>query len=83
MESIYTELALYGIKKECARTDTVFLPISEVCDGTVSLTKTIAGQTQTHGDESKSVLWNLMTAVQNWHQLSMWMILVYFINLIK
>ena len=38
MESIYTELALYGSKNECARTDTVFLPISEVCDGTVSLT---------------------------------------------
>ena len=32
MESIYT-------KNECARTDTVFLPISEVCNGTVSLSK--------------------------------------------
>ena len=37
MESIYTELVLYGSKNECARTDNVFLPISEVCDGTVSL----------------------------------------------
>ena len=37
MESIYTELALYGSKNECARTDTVFAPISEVCHGTVSL----------------------------------------------
>ena len=37
MESIYTELALYGSKNECARTDTVFLPIAEVCNGTVSL----------------------------------------------
>ena len=37
MESIYTELALYGRKNECARTDTVSLTISEVCDGTVSL----------------------------------------------
>ena len=37
MESICTELALYGSKNECARTDTVFLPISEVCDDTVSL----------------------------------------------
>ena len=37
MESIYPELALYGSKNERARTDTVFLPISEVCDGTVSL----------------------------------------------
>ena len=37
MESIYTELALYDSKNYCARTDTVFLPISEVCNGTVSL----------------------------------------------
>ena len=36
MESIYTKLALYGSKNECARTDTVFYHISEVCDGTVS-----------------------------------------------
>ena len=39
MESIYTELALYSSKNGCARTDTVFLPISEVCNGTVSLTQ--------------------------------------------
>ena len=31
MESIYTELALYGSKNGCARTATIFLPISEVC----------------------------------------------------
>ena len=37
MDSIYTELALSGSKTECARTETVFIPISEVCDGTVSL----------------------------------------------
>ena len=37
IESMYTELALYGSKIECARTDNVFFPISEVCDGTVSL----------------------------------------------
>ena len=37
MESIYAELALYGSKNECAKTDTVFLSISEVCDGMVSL----------------------------------------------
>ena len=37
MESIYTELALYGSKNECARTENVFFPISEVCDGTISL----------------------------------------------
>ena len=37
MRSIYTELALHGIKNECARTDRVFLPISEVCNGAVSL----------------------------------------------
>ena len=38
MESIYTELALYSSKNECARTNTVFWPIAEVCDGKVSLT---------------------------------------------
>ena len=37
MESIYTELALYGSNNECARSDTVFLPISQVCNGMVSL----------------------------------------------
>ena len=37
MESIYIELALYGSKNEYAKTDNVFSPISEVCDGTVSL----------------------------------------------
>ena len=37
MESIYTELALYESKNECARTDNVFPLISQVCDGTVSL----------------------------------------------
>ena len=37
MASIYAELALYGSQNECARTETVFSPISEVCDGTVSL----------------------------------------------
>ena len=44
MESIYTELALYGSKNECARTDNVFSPISEVCDGTVSLVKEERGK---------------------------------------
>ena len=37
MKIIYTEIALYGNKNECFRTDTVILTISEVCDGTVSL----------------------------------------------
>ena len=37
MESIHTKLALYGSKNECARTDNVFSPISEVCIGKVSL----------------------------------------------
>ena len=37
MKSIYTKLALYGINNFCAKTDNVFFPISEVCDGTVSL----------------------------------------------
>ena len=39
METIFTKLALYGSKKKCARTDSVFLHISEVCDSTVSLDK--------------------------------------------
>ena len=33
----YTELALNCSKNECARTDTVFLPITEVCNETASL----------------------------------------------
>ena len=37
MESIYSELALCGSKNECARTDTVFVHLSEVSKGTVSL----------------------------------------------
>ena len=36
MESIYPELALFGSKNECAMTDTVFFPLSEVSEGTVS-----------------------------------------------
>ena len=39
MESIYNELALDGSKNECARTANDFPPISEVCNGTVSLIK--------------------------------------------
>ena len=37
MEIWITELALYGNKNEGGRNDTVFLTISEVYDGTVSL----------------------------------------------
>ena len=37
MKSIFTELALSGSKNKCARNDNVFSPISEVCNGTVSL----------------------------------------------
>ena len=37
METKYPDLALYGGKTLCARTDNGFSPISEVCDGTVSL----------------------------------------------
>ena len=37
MESIFTELALFGSTNECARTDSVLFPISEVSKGTVSL----------------------------------------------
>ena len=39
MESVYPELALCGIKNECARTDTVFFCISEDSNGMVSLAK--------------------------------------------
>ena len=39
MESIFTKFALYESKNECVRTDNLFSPISEVCDGTVSLNK--------------------------------------------
>ena len=37
MDIICTKLALYWSKNECARTENVFFPISEVCNGTVSL----------------------------------------------
>ena len=37
MESICTDLALYGRKNGSAMTDNVFSPIHEVCNGTVSL----------------------------------------------
>ena len=39
MESIYPELALCGSKNECGRTETVFLNLSEVSEGTVSLSE--------------------------------------------
>ena len=39
MEIIYPKLALCGSKNECAKTDNVFLPISKVSEGTVSLTE--------------------------------------------
>ena len=39
-----TELGLYSSKNKCAGTDTVFLPISEVCNGTVSLTTVLVEQ---------------------------------------
>ena len=37
MEGVYANLALCGGGDECAGTGTVFLPITEVCNGTVSL----------------------------------------------
>ena len=43
MESRFTELALYGSKKECVRS---LFPISEVCDGTVFLTKMLQKRQQ-------------------------------------
>ena len=41
MEIIFTEVALYESKNECARNDNVFSAISEVCDGMVSLSNKI------------------------------------------
>ena len=41
MESVYPELALCGSTNECARTDPVFFCISEVNNGTVSLSITL------------------------------------------
>ena len=37
MERVNLEFALYGSKNECARADTVLLPLSEVITGAVSL----------------------------------------------
>ena len=37
MKIIYRELALYGGKIEYPRSDNAFFPISQVCNGTVSL----------------------------------------------
>ena len=52
MESIYTELALYGSKDESARTANVFLTISKVCDGMVSLGLSQANIRNTFFDQS-------------------------------
>ena len=41
MKCIYTKLALYGSKSECAKTDNVLFPISEICNSTVCLRSTI------------------------------------------
>ena len=40
---IYPELARYSSKNECARTDTVFFPISQVCTRGVTLTENLYG----------------------------------------
>ena len=37
MESIYPKFSLYGGTNECARTNTLLLPLSEVSTGAVSL----------------------------------------------
>ena len=37
MESLNPEFALYGRTNKCARTDSVFFPISEVCTRGVTL----------------------------------------------
>ena len=53
MESIYTELALYGNKNECARTGNEFFLISEICDDTVSL-----GSATYTGGQTKFINYN-------------------------
>ena len=42
MKSIYPELAHCGSKNLCARTDTVFLHLTKVSKGTVSLQEGVA-----------------------------------------
>ena len=37
MESTYNELAVYGSQNECAKTDNIFISISEFYNGVVSL----------------------------------------------
>ena len=49
IKSIYPELALYGSKNECARTDTVLFPISQVCTRGETITYTQVDR-QTDGD---------------------------------
>ena len=61
MESIYTELALYGSINECVRTDNVFSPISEICDCTVSLVKWFL--TGRSGRESIHRMWLSMVYI--------------------
>ena len=39
IKSIYPDLAFYSSKNECARTDIVFFPISQVCSRGVTLLK--------------------------------------------
>ena len=40
-ESICPEISLCGSKNKCARTDSVFLPLSEVSEGTVYLAELV------------------------------------------
>ena len=43
MESLNPEFALFGSKNECARTDTVFFPLSEVITWVVTLYGNVKG----------------------------------------
>ena len=65
MESIYTELALYGSTIECARTDNVFTPISEVCYGTVSLRIFSRGLENNHTFNCCSTISNLTVYIKD------------------
>ena len=69
MKSIYPELALCGIKNQCARTDTVFLHISEVSEGTVSLSRlqtplSFNSLTKTKSSFSKICLYDQLDEVE-------------------
>ena len=62
--SIYPKLALYSSKNKCARTDTVFFPISQVCTRGVTLKLgSSAGQYSTSAVKFMSVQYSAVYRV--------------------